>query len=242
MSKIKITTVLILLAIAIAATAVLVRSRYAGTRQAELSGDERFLSQSAPKPTEGADVSEDEFTDSRSRRPTKPAQHVEVSPAYPVQIQGAEEWAKMFFANEETGVFADRCRFVNIDRFTLDKAIRTSQTYLAAASGRASDDADSSEGPDFEMKLFDDLQLDFKIDEAQIELSEGLERIIVRGHVDRTEDSSFRLTVRNNPYRIVGSIDTPDSHIRIATPTNVQVTVIAEFDRDRIEADMVSID
>jgi hypothetical protein len=148
----------------------------------------------------------------------------------------------MFFANAETGVIADRYRFVNIDWFTLNKAVQSSQAYLAAASGRVRDNTYRGDEPDLEFKLFEDLQLSFNIDEADVKLGDGLERTIVRGRVDSSESSSFRFTIRNNPHRITGRIDTPDRYIRIETPKNAQVTVIAEFDRDRLEAEMKPID
>lgn len=157
-------------------------------------------------------------------------------------IDRNSEWAKTYFNNPETGVVADRYRFVELDWFSRLKHIQSSSVYLAAASGRAISQEDMSSKIDFVLPLYKDLTVALQITQLEIKESDGLERWVIRGHVVMPSAGRFNLTVRNNPNRIRGQIDTLESHIRIDTPKDASATVITEFNRERMEADKQPID
>jgi len=183
-----------------------------------------------------------DFESSRSVPTDEFGPMVAIEPANQDTATRNSDWAKSLFENPETGVLADRYRFVDFDWFTLIKHIESTPVYLAAASGQTVSQDDSTSNIDLALPLFQDLVLQLKITDVQIKNSNGLERWVLRGDVVKPSVGRFNLTIRNNPNRIRGQIDTSYSHIRIETPKDASATVIAEFNRERTDAEKRPID
>ena len=171
------------------------------------------------------------------------AVYVTVKESDPANSALHNDWARTFFSNSETGVIADRYRFVDVDWFELIRQVQASPAYLAAASGTAPPRASNDASPDIILPLFDDLALSMKIAAVDIRESGGLERWILRGTVINEKDSHFRITIRSNPNRMSGQIGTVNRHIKIATPPNgTSTTLVADFDKKRYDSMRQPID
>lgn len=168
--------------------------------------------------------------------------YVTIRESDPATSASHNDWVKTFFSNSETGVIADRYRFVDVDWFELNRQVQASPAYLAAASGAVPPRVSNDASPDIILPMFDDLALSMKIVAVEIRESSGLERWILRGTVISEKDSHFRITIRSNPNRMSGQIETVNRHIKIATPPNGTSTLVADFDKKRYDSMRQPID
>lgn len=148
--------------------------------------------------------------------------------------------ADSFYDNPKTPVPADRYRFIHVDYDLLHRQLEQTPAYLAEIVGRSPPPLYEGSEVSFSLTLFNDRQIELFVTNVRLSGDPGQRYIVIRGEV--AGGGNFRLSTVEGRNTLQGTIETQEMYTRIDTFKGASVTIIAEFDRKRIESANIKID
>ena len=239
--KIVVRTILIAVAILVIGGTV----RYRGNIQIGSSTSEdtpasNIATQNQPTNPNRATIPSDEISTTKSINANAAQTNFQDIPNVVYGVQGdiPEEvvsWSRNTYQGNDKPVIAERYRFIRVRSDDLRRSIEYSTAYQAAQIGRSAPPPVDPGTPTFVIEIFPDKFVGLEVLTVTLDSVQNIDYVILKGNV-LPYGGYFSLITTSGYEFLKGTIDMPDSFVRLDTPFNHLIIAIAEYNRMKIEA------